>query len=184
MSEEVQVPKRRGRPPKVASPVVRESKRPMFKMQADIDSIDPTSRSITDRFYISPNDIPEGVELQWVRWSSMGKADDPNVQAKTQAGWRPVCHGDIDGRFDNRYDNKKDGEPLTVDGSLGLFWMPKELYAKIKAREYKEARERVILKERDLKGGGMNVSLDATHPSAVSTNRIGKSFERLDIPKE
>lgn len=183
MTEEVQTPKRRGRPPKSAT-IEREPKRSMFKMQPDAGMLDPTDDNTPDRLRIPPEDIPEGVVFQWVRLSIMGQPDDRNVQFKLRNGWVPVCRGDCEGRFDYRFDTRKEGEQITMDGTLGLMYRSIDLHKKAQARELREARERVALKERALRGGDLPVSLDASHPSAVNTNRISKSYERIDIPKE
>lgn len=182
MTEE-QAPKRRGRPPKSAA-IQREPKRPMFKMQSEGDAIDPIDENTPDRFRIPPDEIPDDVQLQWVRLSIMGQPDEANVRYRTKAGWNPVCKGDIDGRFDFRFDASKDTEQFTVDGTMGLMWMPKERYKKIQARELRAAREQVSIKENMLKGGDIPISLDASHPSAINSNRISKSFERIDVPKD
>jgi hypothetical protein len=183
MTEEVQVPKRRGRPPKNPT-VEREPKRPMFRAELDQDMFNPSAENTPDRLRIPPEDIPEGYTFQWARTSIMGQPDDRNLRAKRAAGWTPVHRGDVGGRYDQRFEVRPGDEAITMDGTLVLMYMPTELYKKIQMRELKEARERVALKERQFRGGDLPVSLDATHPSAVQTNRITKSYERLDIPKE
>jgi hypothetical protein len=174
-----------GRPKKTPDPVVRDPKRPMFKHAADTLTFDPTAVDPVDPLHIDPAEIPEGVAFLWERISANGQPDDRNVQAKRAAGWQPVCKGDCDGRFDRRWDRKQDGEQLTYDGTIGLVYRPMELHQQAKRREYIKAREQMLIKERALTGGDMpNVSLDAQHPSAIGSNKITKSYERIEVPEK
>jgi hypothetical protein len=50
--------------------------------------------------------------------------------------------------------------------------------------EAKKARMQIRTKEAQLLGGGIEgVSLDSQHPSAIRSNRISKSYEKIDIPE-
>jgi hypothetical protein len=46
------------------------------------------------------------------------------------------------------------------------------------------AREQVAIKEAALRYGDLPIALDARHPSAVNSNRINKSFERVEVPED
>jgi hypothetical protein len=175
-----------GRPKKNPEAVIaRDPKRPMFQVTTDYENIDPTSLNIADKMHIPPEEIPEDVVFVWASLSTNGRPEDQNIQAKGRAGWCPVMIGDCDGRFDQRWDRKKSGEQVTYEGNCGLMWRPKVLHEKAKARELKEARLRLAIKEQQFRGGDIpGIGLDAGHPSAVGSNRINKSYERIDIPEK
>jgi hypothetical protein len=61
---------------------------------------------------------------------------------------------------------------------------PKELNDRAKLRERRAAMEQVAIKEQALKGGDVGTSLDSRHATALQSNRISKSVERLTIPEE
>lgn len=185
MTEEVQVKRGPGRPRK--SPIVdREPKRPssLFRMQSELGAIDPTDDNTPDRLRIPPEEIPEGFVFLWARLTNMGQPDDQNITFRRRNGWEPVCKGDVDGRFDHRFQTIKDNEQFTVDGTVGLMYRPVELHKKSQANELRAAREQVSIKEQMLKGGDLQTTLDSRHPTAVASNKISKSYERIDIPKD
>ena len=70
-----------------------------------------------------------------------------------------------------------------MDG-LVLMARPKEINDAARRRDNLKAREQVQIKEKALRGGDLPVSLDASHPSAVRQNRINKSMERIEVPKD
>jgi hypothetical protein len=79
----------------------------------------------------------------------------------------------------------KRGDPneITVRG-LVLMARPLELSRKARERDKRMAREQVAIKEAALRYGDLPIALDARHPSAVNSNRINKSFERVEVPED
>jgi hypothetical protein len=42
----------------------------------------------------------------------------------------------------------------------------------------------VLSRQTELRGGDVGTTLDSKHKSALKTNRINKSYERIDVPTE
>jgi hypothetical protein len=186
MTEGEEVKRGPGRPKKNPDPVMRDEKRPRFqRVAANYDEIDPSTLNITDRMHIDASEIPDDEVFIWASLSTAGRPEDQNMQNRAQAGWEPVCAGDLEGRFDRRWDRKKPGESITHEGTCMLLHRPKFLHEKAKARELREARMRLAVKEQQFRGGDIpGIGLDASHPSAVNSNRITKSYERIEIPEK
>ena len=97
------------------------------------------------------------------------------------ASWTPVHQDDFDGIFNGMWMPKGTPGEIRNEG-LVLMARPIELSKRAKLGDRKRALEQVQIKENSLRGGDLPVSLDARHPSAVNSNRISKSFERIAIP--
>jgi hypothetical protein len=98
-------------------------------------------------------------------------------------GWTPIHQEDFDGVFDGMFMPKGAPGEIMNEG-LVLMARPKEFTDKAKRQEYRAALEQVSIKEQALRGGDIPISLDARHSSALQTNKIGKSYERLPIPED
>ena len=175
--------KKRGRPP-----IEREAKReavPSLKMRAkpNWENLDPTANDTPDKLRIDPSKIPPGMSAQWVTDSILGKPMPQHRAVFEKGGWTPVHQDDFDGQFDGMFMPKGvDGE-IKLEG-MTLMMRPKELTDRAKALDRRNAREQVSVKEQALRGGDINTSLDSQHPSAINTNRINKSVERISIPED
>jgi len=174
-----------GRPRKIQpDAVVVENKEPKrFKMKAkpNWDHIDASDESTPDRLRIKPELIPEGYSFQWVTDSVYGQGVPQHRADFEKRGWTPVHQEDFDGQFDGMFMPKGAQGEIGVEG-LVLMARPIEFTIKAERIDHKRAREQVMIKEQALRGGDIPITLDARHPSAVSTNRISKSYERLEIP--
>lgn len=135
-----------------------------------------------DRLHINKEDIPEGMDLMWVTSAIFGQEVPQHRAQFERKGWTPVHGEDFDGCYDGKFTPKGAKGEIGVDG-LVLMARPIELTKKAKQREYAAAREQVRIKEQALRGGDMPVS-GADHPSAIGSNRINRSYERLAIPEE
>lgn len=176
-------PKRRGRPPLNREPL-REAA-PSLKMRAKPNwvDIDPTATDSPDKFRIDPSKIPPGMAAQWVTDSILGKPMPQHRAGFEKTGWTPVHQDDFDGQFDGMFMPKgMDGE--IKQESMTLMMRPIELNTRAKALELRAAREQVNIKEAALRGGDINTSLDSQHPSAINSNKINKSYERIAIPED
>ncbi len=176
------IKRKRGRPP-----LDREAKReaaPSLKMRAKPNwvDIDPAAGDIVDKFHIDPDKIPPGMAAQWVTDSVLGKPMPQHRAQFEKGGWTPVHQDDFDGQFDGMFMPKgADGEIMLE--SSALMMRPKQLSDRAKLREERMAREQVMIKEQALRGGDLNTSLDSQHPSAINSNRINKTLERITIPE-
>src|SRR5690348_15974735 len=133
-----------GRPPiKKSNPgVERETARPEWKMKAganwhqveasDLDDASP------DRLQISRDEMPEGMDFQWVTDSVFGQPQPERRAGFETRGWTPVHQDDFDGRFDGKFmTNGAQGE-IKMDG-LVLMARPLELSRRAKQRDRRAA---------------------------------------------
>lgn len=181
---EIPVKRPRGRPRKNPLPVEREPIKTKWNMRAtpNWEQHDPTSVETPDKLHIDPSLIPEGMSLMWVTSQVLGQDVSQHRSIFERGGWTPVHQSDFDGQFDGKFMPKgRDGE-ITHEG-LVLMARPKEITEKAKFLEKKKAYEQVAIKEKALTSGDIPVTLDAGHESAIRTNRINKSYERLEIPE-
>lgn len=188
MNDEIAPEKpRRGRPPKrlLEREEMRDPEIKPYKMRAtpNWETMDPIGEATPDRFRINPDLIPDGLDAQWITDSVYGQSVPQHRSEFERGGWTPVHQDDFDGQFDGMFMPKgKQGE-INVDG-LVLCVRPKQLSLKAKRINDRKAREQVAIKEAALRGGDLPVSLDPTHPSALRTNKVEKTLERVVIPQD
>lgn len=154
------------------------------KAKPNWDVADPSTVDTVDRLYIGRDEWPEGVALQWINKSVYGMEMPQRENGFYRAGWTPVHQEDFDGRFNGRFMLRDAPGQIVVDGSA-LVYTDIKIYNKLKQRDGRQAREQLDIKERALRGGDLpGVTLDAQHESALRKNTIGKSYERIDVPKD
>ncbi len=180
MNEEIKRPV--GRPRKNLEP-----KQPpkQFKMRAkpNWENFDPTEDETPDRLRVPPDKVPEGMSLQWVTDSVYGQGVPQQRADVERQGGTPVHQDDFDGQFDGMFMPKGSTGEINVEG-LVLMARPREFTHKAKLAEQRKAREQVFIKEQALRGGDIPIPLDPRHPSAISTNRITKTMERIAVPED
>lgn len=187
MNEEITPIKRGpGRPRK--TDVTSPSPAPIrHKMKAkpnwDEEDADGLPDESPDRLSIDPDLVPEGMSLQWVTDSVYGQQVPQHRARFEKRGWTPVHQEDFEGVFDGMFMPKgADGE-IKVDGMV-LMARPAEMTRKANLDERRRAQEVIRIKEQALRGGDLNTSLDSQHPSALKTNRINRTIERIEIPND
>ena len=164
---------------------MRQAQQAGWKMPANPnwETMEPTALDTPDRYRIAESLIPEGLSFQWVTSLVYGKDFTSHRQTFEQRGWTPVHQDYFDGRFDGMFMPKgREGE-IALDGMV-LMMRPAELTEKARRRDAAMAREAVAIKEQSLRGGDINTTLDSHHPTALNTNRINKSVERITIPED
>lgn len=179
----------RGRPRK--EPLVeREVKREpvsarKFKMRAapNWDDVDPLAQDSPDRLRIDPSLIPEGMSAMWVTDSVYGQAVPQHRSEFERKGWTPIHQDDFDNQFNGMFMPKGAPGEINVDG-LVLMMRPVEMTKKAEIADRRKAWEQVAIKEQALRGGDIPTTLDSRHPTALNTNRINKTMERVVIPDE
>jgi hypothetical protein len=185
-------PRPRGRPRKNPLPVMErepmreEVKTNVLKMrnQPNWDTVDPSAVGTPDRLFIDPNLIPDGYTLQWVTDSVLGQGVPQHRSEFEKTGWTPLHGDDLDGQFDGMFMKKGATGEINVEG-LVLMIRPKQMSEKAQSIDRKKAYDQVRIKEQALTGGDLtNVTLDTRHPSAVASNKINRSYERIEIPNE
>lgn len=181
----------RGRPRK--NPVEREAPREAMRQDSskplrmrakpNWETMDASGPETPDRFRIDPSLIPDGMSAQWVTNTVFGQEMPHHRADFERGGWTPVHQDDFDGQFDGMFMSRgKEGE-INVDG-LVLMVRPKEITDKAVRKNKLKAYEQVAIKEQALRGGDLPISLDPSHPSAVRTNKVNRTLERVEIPKD
>lgn len=136
-----------------------------------------------DRLAISKDLIPDGMSLQWVTDSVLGQPQPQRRAQFERRGWTPVHPQDFDARFDGKFTPLGSVDEINVEG-LVLMARPTEFTDKARKQERARAVEQVRIKEQALRGGDLPVTLDAGHPSAIRTNMINRTLERVSIPTD
>jgi hypothetical protein len=136
-----------------------------------------------DRLHIPKTDIPEGMDLRWVTSTVRGQPFTRWRASQEARGWTPVHSEDFDGRFNGRFMAKDAQGEITMDDAV-LMARPLEMTVKAKKKEYRQAREQVMIKEAALTSGAEINASGATHPTAIASNRINRTYERLAIPED
>jgi hypothetical protein len=166
----------------VGEPVIKAPKRSWaMKAKPNWETMVHDDGSM-DRFRIAKEMIPEGMDLQWVTDTVMGQ---PVIQHRSdfeKKGWTPVHQEDFDGRFDGMFMSKGQEGEINNGGQV-LMARPIELSIKARQRELKEAKEKISIREAALRGGDIpGVNFDTQHQSIH--NKVARSWERLEVPKE
>lgn len=125
-----------------------------------------------DDFFIDPRDIPDGWDYNWKRYTTGGMPDPAYEVELAQAGWEPVDTS----RHPHMMPIGHKG-PIERKGMI-LMERPKEISDIAKQREFANAREAVISKERAL---GITPSGQFERDSKLTGVR--KSYGPMEIPK-
>lgn len=132
--------------------------------------------------HIPRNQIPEGFDIMWVTGYVHGQEFPSMRMRREKRGWQPVQIGDFEGRYDHFMPKGYKGE-IRIDDCV-LYSRPIEYSIAARKRDRQRAIEQVRLKENQFMGGGMEVTLDASHKSALAQNRMNTSWERIPVPKD
>ena len=190
MSETQPIKRPRGRPrkePLVEREVMREPvKSTKLKMRAspNWEEVDPLASDSPDRLKIDHSLIPEGMSALWVTDSVYGQGLPQHRSEFERKGWTPVHQDDFDNQFNGMFMTKNAPGEINVDG-LVLMMRPKEMTKKADMADKRKAWEQVAIKEQALRGGDLpGVGLDTRHATALNSNKINKTMERITIPDE
>ncbi len=138
-----------------------------------------------DEFNISRDKFPEGMDLQWWTAEIYGQPMKQRMATAARGGWTQVHDTDFDNWHHRvlgaRYGLDDGG--FIVHKGTALHARPQEISDRSKAREIRKARDVIATREQAFKGGDIGAT-GANHPSALATNKISRSIERIDIPKE
>lgn len=172
-----EAPKRkRGRPKKIRLDPERE---PMREAMREDEAFVYKPDDDGDRLYIHPSKIPDGQDYQWITCSIYGQPQTQRLARFQRQGWVPVPSS----RHDGMFMPKGHEGPIEVDG-LMLHERSKKISDMARMHEIKKARGQIRAKEAQLLGGDLGTSLDSQHPSALNSNRINKSYEKIEIPED
>lgn len=185
MSDEAEAP-RRGRPPKrlIERDEMRDEGKWKMRAAPNWETFDPSADETPDKLRIDPSLIPSGLVAMWVTDSVLGQAVPQHRAEFERKGWTPVHQDDFDGQFNGMWMPKDKAGEINVEGVV-LMVRPKELHDRAKKIDRKKAVEQVEIKEAAMRGGDVpGVTLDPQHPSALNSNRVSKTIERIAIPEE
>jgi hypothetical protein len=155
----------------------RHRLRPLEEMPAEQE----VSRMHIDRSKYSP-----GFDLQFITKSVYGQEQPSHTAGFYRRGWEPVWASDFDHKFDGRWTPPGHQGPIEIDGMI-LVARDARWSAKAKEDDKRKAQGALAVKEAQLKGGQLEgVSMDggSRHPSALASNKIKKSYERLNVPED
>lgn len=183
-------PKGRPRKPKpesVGESVLAEpaapARRPLMKARPNWENYSADENG-EDRLHIGADLFPPDFDFQWVTDSVYGQPQPQHRAQFERKGWTPVSQEDFDGIFDGKFMPKGAQGEINVDG-LVLMARPMKFTILARKRDQQRAEEAVRIKQQQLTGGDLpGVTLDAKHVSAVRTNRINKTIERIEIPTD
>ena len=177
-----EVPKKKGWPKgkKRKLAVQALDREPMREELRPIDDLVYTPQEDEDRLQIDQSIIPDGMTYQWITHSVFGQ-DIPTRRSRfMRQHWVPVMAERHDGLFMPKgYKGQ-----IEIDG-LGLYERPKKITKMARDYEYQKATGQVRIKEQQLIGGHIEgVTLDTQHPSALRSNTVNRTIERISIPKD
>ncbi len=173
-----EAPKRkRGRPKKVK--ITPDSREPMRQAMHEDDEFVYRPDDENDRLKVAKELIPDGQDYLWVTGSIYGQPQPQRLARFQRQGWQPVPAS----RHDGLFMPKGHQGYIEVDGLI-LHERSLKISDMARAFERKRAKGQIRAKEAQLLGGGMDVTLDSQHPSALRSNRINKSYEKIEIPED
>jgi hypothetical protein len=145
----------------------------------------PEEASGGDRLRIPKSEWPDGFSLQWVTKSVFGQEQPTHTAGFYRRGWEQVHAEDFERRYDGRWMAPGHKGPIEVDGMI-LCARDARWTARAEAEERRKAGNALAIKEMQLRGGNIEgISEESTkHPSALGVNRIRKSMERLQVPRD
>lgn len=170
--------------------VERDEKRPeqkwAMKARQNWDEFDSSvlEEVSGNRQSIPGHMIPEGMDMQWVTDAVLGQPFAEHRAGFEKRGWTPVHPEDFDGQFDGMFSPKGSKGEIRLQGQV-LMARPLHISLKARKRDRMAALEQVAIKEAALTGGDLpGVTLDTQDKSALRSNRINKSVERISIPRD
>lgn len=166
-----------------AAEKAKKDPRNQMKMRPNWDDYVEGDPDSAGELHIAADQFPDGMDLQWVAVSCLGQPLNDQRSAFEQKGWTPVHQSDFDGLYDGRWMRKGEEGEINHKG-LVLMARPLEYSIRAKQADAKRARRQVAVKEAALKGGDLPVTLDSAHPTALRSNVINRTIERLTIPDE
>jgi hypothetical protein len=163
-----------GRPPGVKNKAKpsRVDEKPKTVIQQNLEDEN-------DMLFIPPEIVPEGMRYNWKTLSVLGQPQSRRYGRFQMTGWTPVPASRHPGMF----------TPAGFEGEIeydGLILMekPEEACLETEAREFRKAREQVQGKEQQLRGGDVRgVGFDTKHKSALRSNRVNKTYEKIEVPE-
>lgn len=130
----------------------------------------------------------DGVDVQWVTDSVLGKAEPAMRQDFEINAWEPVTSKMFGGIFDGMFTRRGHDGEIMYNG-LVLMWRPLELTLEARAEEVAARNAQLRAQESMIKGGmaipGLASGFEAAHPSALAGNKLTRSIKPpMEIPAD
>lgn len=142
-----------------------------------------------DRLRIPLEKLPDDFDYQWVTNTIFGQPMTQHRARFERNGWEAVHNDDFDGAIDGMFCRHGSSEEVLVDAAV-LMCRPLVWSMRAKQMEFKRARERIEIKQRQLGLGDLSdkinsgKGMDSRHKSALAVNRIQKHApERIRRPE-
>lgn len=159
------------------SPGMRPAQRHVLRPVAEYAEFEEENR-----LYIPRAHFPDGFDIQFVTDSVWGRPETQHRARFERQGWVPVHQEDFDGRYRGMFMSSSIEGEIKVDG-LVLMARSKSWSDKAREMDRKRARERVYIKENQLRSGDLNgVTLASDHPTAVRSNIVQRSMDTIAMP--
>ena len=134
------------------------------------------------RLRIPKSNWPQDFGLQWVTESVWGQPEMQHRARFERAGWVPVHQEDFEGRYRGQFHPRSYEGEIKCDG-LVLMARPESWCQKARENDYNRARQRVTIKEQQLRMGDLSgVTLSPNHPTALRSNVIERSIDTVAMP--
>ena len=124
-----------------AAPVMREAKRVPLRERLREKASKVKDNANSDRFHIPEEMKPEGVKLEWKRFSVYGAEDPYYIANMRTTGWEPMTHEDFPDLVPEGYKG-----PIIKDGMM-LMAMSEELYKKLVSKREGVSRQQIADRE-------------------------------------
>jgi len=141
---------------------------------AELRSSIDTTIDEADEFYVDPNIVPDGWTYEWKRFTVLGQEDTGAMLNYRRSGWEEVPmrrHPDMMPIGSS--------ESFIMRKGMVLMERPQVISKDFEDRMKRKARQQVIDKENEAKGGGYANS-DAGFEARG--NKIGHSYEAMQVP--
>ena len=132
----------------------------------------------TDKFYVSPDMIPDGWTYEWKRRTVMGQEDPAYQVALARTGWEPVPLQ----RHPEMMPVNWKGTTIEVEGMM-LMQRPKEITDRIEELDRRAARNQVRTKEQQLATAPPG-TLQSEYTNDKTRPKISKSYEAMPVPAD
>lgn len=132
----------------------------------------------TDKFYISPNMVPDGWTYEWKRRTILGQEDPAYQVALARTGWEAVPAR----RHPEMMPANWKGETIEREG-LMLMQRPKEITDRIEELDRRAARNQVRTKEQQLATAPPG-TMEKEFSDPRTRPQIKKSFEAMPVPSD
>lgn len=134
------------------------------------------------RLRIPESEWPAGYALQWVTEAVWGRPEMQHRARFERSGWVPVHQEDFENKFRGLFHPWDYAGEIKVDG-LVLMARPKSWSERARDNNISRARQRVIIKEQQLRQGALEgVTLSPQHPTAVRSNIVERSIDTVSMP--